>query len=285
MNGQLGSPTLTSSPPGCAARHTAVPELARDTGRKGLTVWSSCYEKSIVRFVSWSKMGPSHTPEPSESFSIEKARQDHAVAKTTRPDTAPPLFNSTLQQRSDMMESVVKITLAGFGGSLVGYAKQEQQKGQSPSGGVLSSPQHRRGRPTTMQHQPVAGLLPRQLALSCMVFTLILETCRHTSPTTSLLRLLDNSSDNNSLSHRSPIQERAIKTVGDYTIGGMLAGAVGVLSLRSRTTRFRQLALFGIGAGLGVGLAAGILQAGVDVSNMYLENAEQNKKRTEQKRP
>jgi uncharacterized membrane protein len=222
-----------------------------------------------------------------------------------------PLPHNTNGQSENTLESLVRITLAGFGGSVVGRAQQRQQAGMattsSESASVststsTSSNNRRRQRPpmaaARVKKIDILGNQPRTWALSCMIFALILETSRRSSPTTTLLQSVTSMEEDS-------VKHTAITAVGDYTLGGTAAGLVGALAgwtQKARTTLSanamqlpasilsskagrRPLILWGLGAGMSLGFVAGIFQAGVDVGNIYLKREQQEQRRqSEQER-
>jgi uncharacterized membrane protein len=206
-----------------------------------------------------------------------------------------PLLPNKKGQSEDTLESLVRITLAGFGGSVIGRAQQRQQAGMATTSSTstsTSSNNRRRQRPpmaaARVNQINILGNQPRTWALSCMIFALILETSRRSSPTTTLLQSVS-SMDEDSVKHT------AITAVGDYTVGGTVAGLVGALAgwtQKARTTLSanamqlpasilsskagrRPLVLWGLGAGMSLGFVAGIFQAGVDVGNIYLKREQE----------
>jgi uncharacterized membrane protein len=206
-----------------------------------------------------------------------------------------PLLPNKKGQSEDTLESLVRITLAGFGGSVIGRAQQRQQAGMATTSSTstsTSSNNRRRQRPpmaaARVNQINILGNQPRTWALSCMIFALILETSRRSSPTTTLLQSVS-SMDEDSVKHT------AITAVGDYTVGGTAAGLVGALAgwtQKARTTLSanamqlpasilsskagrRPLVLWGLGAGMSLGFVAGIFQAGVDVGNIYLKREQE----------
>jgi uncharacterized membrane protein len=217
-----------------------------------------------------------------------------------------PLVPKKKGTSEDTLESLVRITLAGFGGSVVGRAQQRQQAGMvntsssASTSSSTSSNNRRRQRPPMAAAQVnqinILGNQPRTWALSCMIFALILETSRKSSPTTTLLQSVS-SMDEDSVKHT------AITAVGDYTLGGTAAGLVGALAgwtQKARTTLSanamqlpasilsskagrRPLILWGLGAGMSLGFVAGLFQAGVDVGNIYLKREQEQRRQSEQR--
>ena len=148
-----------------------------------------------------------------------------------------------------LLESIVRVTLAGFGASLVGLAKERQQ---FPS-----------GQPRKPQHN-----LPLTWAFSAMIFVSVLESCRVMSPTTLLLRQLESSSRQKFDEYSKAV----VVAVGDYSLGGSVAGLSGGLAAQRRTSaslRPPSIA-WGLRTGLVLGCVAGVLQAGIDVAILYL---------------
>lgn len=204
----------------------------------------------------------------------------------------------------DTMESLTRITLAGFGGSIVGLAQQRQQQQQQQSVSPRTDSSTIRKRPPTaasiISQKNNLGNQPRTWALSCMIFALILETSRRSSPTTVLLDSIRSTrrSDKDDDSWNGRVQDTAMKAVGDYTIGGTLAGLVGALAgwtEKARTTLSaramqvpsnilaskagrRPFIIWGLGAGMSLGLVAGVFQAGIDVGNMYLQDEQEQER-------
>lgn len=77
-------------------------------------------------------------------------------------------------------------------------------------------------------------------------------------------------------------QRKAFVSIGDYTIGGAAAGLAGALGKQNNILRSRSVTRAGLATGVGLGLLAGILQAGIDVGNLYLER-EQSEERERQR--
>lgn len=209
-------------------------------------------------------------------------------------DTSAP--RSSTSDMESYFESLVRVTLAGFGGSLVGLAQQRQnsllQQGQRP---VDATSSHRRRAPPNLVRKPDPLGLPIQWAISCSMFALILETSRAVSPTTYVLKFLNAFPGSNSIHHKHELSSQNmtsqmasyIPTVGDYTIGGSIAGLSGAVAQRSRLgakalgmMSTRRLLLWGLGAGSVLGCVAGVVQAVIDVGDLYLIR-EREKRATE----
>ena len=119
-----------------------------------------------------------------------------------------------------------------------------------------------------------------------MMFALILESSRLSSPTTvvyeSMILPSSHSPDFESL-----VLQKGITTVGDYAFGGLVAGLAGALARRpppeaSTGNRLqlpvsitqsgrRPLVLWSVGVGFGLGFVAGVFQAAVDMGDLYIE--------------
>lgn len=200
----------------------------------------------------------------------------------------------------NVMESVVKITLAGFGGSMVGLGLQRQQQLQkitakNNNGTNNGLPLPKRP-PVGRTARSVAQMnLPATWAISCMVFAGILESSRQSSPTTVLLQKLsqENIADETFPSSSSFLFDREVRfttlrAVGDYTLGGTVAGLAGAFAqrrkpfavatgtvLRSSRAGQRPWSAWGLAAGMALGFLGGVVQAAIDVGGLYLQR-EQN---------
>jgi len=129
--------------------------------------------------------------------------------------------NTTSETFQKAMESVMVVSIAGFGGALAGI---------SIARGRASS--------ISMKKPFIDSNLPNQWAITCMGFATILETVRWISPTYFLLSNLEyygatvsseTTVENNikTASKNSDIQhEQAFSKIGDYMIGGAFAGAI-----------------------------------------------------------
>jgi hypothetical protein len=201
-----------------------------------------------------------------------------------------------------VLESLVKVTLASFGGSLVGLALQRQedrnrQNQRYPyrhSRGSAALEAARRGRPPaaagSMLPRPPLSSLPGQWALSCLLFAAVVEAARHASPTSRLLRRLSPPAQQpaaggeGALSSSPPDYRSAfLAPVGDSAAGGAAAGAAGGWALAARSppqapaaapslllARGWGRAGWGLRVGAALGLAAGLVQAAADVAGLHL---------------
>ena len=78
---------------------------------------------------------------------------------------------------------------------------------------------------------------------------------------------------------QNKIQRTAIVSLGDYTLGGTIAGLAGVVGQRRQKAQFpiasRLPSLgFGLATGFTLGIIAGTFQAAIDVVDLYLKEEE-----------
>ena len=202
---------------------------------------------------------------------------DSSSSSSTNNDTS-----SSAMDLQDIMESMVRITLAGCGGSIVGLSLEkrlENMRVNTTAG--LSAAARRRRSPTAAVNLPVTW------GVSCMVFCSIIEVARLTSPSTMVLTQLgwyeavagksalpgaDTASNKR---HPAPI------TVADYTIGGLFAGLAGSFGrqfqMQKSMARIHHAPgrFFGVGPGLALGLFAGCVQAATDYGMAIAEQAQE----------
>ena len=205
----------------------------------------------------------------------------------------------------DVLESVMKISLAGFGGAIAGLSVSRRRGAlgaaaaasgaarsmANPAGGGRGV----RGRPYVDQE------LPTVWGMACMAFAGIVEFSRLVSPTSMLIQSLRGvvpSSDGDvrteeigGRSSDSPSGSEwyfteSARTVGDYAVGGALAGGIFKGSYVQTNTARRIAAarkkiggkssamvppirvprtgvLSGLVPGAALGLAAGLAQVGI----------------------
>mmetsp|Transcript_23665 Transcript_23665/g.40140 ORF Transcript_23665/g.40140 Transcript_23665/m.40140 type:complete len:193 (+) Transcript_23665:3-581(+) len=158
------------------------------------------------------------------------------------------------------MDSTMRVFLAGFGGALTGLSLSRQRPRAKHVSEALATAQ-RRARVYGDSNLPAAW------AMACMGFAGIIEATRLVSPMSFFL------SDEN----------RHLRTVGDYTIGGATAGAafrgMQVRSARLARTKAPTLTptvLSGLFPGIMLGLLAGIF---LTTSNYVEELAEAEKQK------
>ena len=187
----------------------------------------------------------------------------------------------------DLLESVVRVTLAGFGAALVGLASERRQHQSSQTKRLVGPPR----RVASFQQQN----LPLVWAFSGMLFVTMLETCRLASPTTALYQaFLEEESNNSKDDAKETLPTNryfhtAVVSLGDYALGGSVAGIAGALGSRGRAsaslTGVRPPSMaWGLGTGLALGCLAGSLQAGIGVTSLYLERLQQQEEEEEARR-
>jgi len=221
-------------------------------------------------------------------------------------------------------ETLARVSLAGCAGTLVGLAKEKQQQQQQTEAPADVHPndakQHRRRsrrqRPPLPppRSTPTSGRLAATWSVSCMIFAVVLESFRHASPTSFLLQhyveqeaapsieatITSDTTTSNTSSPPPPprsledaVKLRAGTSIGDYTLGGAVAGLAGAMGQQKKLlargaaasggTRRPSLTAFGLATGMGLGLIAGVVQAAVDVGDLYLAEEEQRKQEENKK--
>lgn len=169
-----------------------------------------------------------------------------------------------------LMESVVRVTLAGLGGSFVGLSQERKLESMRVVTGAAATAAARRKR------SPLAQLsnLPLTWAISCMAFCSIIETSRLTSPTSLIIQQFG----------FPVVVDNSLITITDYTIGGAFAGIAGSFGrkthLRKRlpSAMFRgSQRFFGLVPGIALGIVAGCLQATTDFGVAYFEGLSESK--------
>lgn len=232
-------------------------------------------------------------------------------------------------------ESFLRITAAGFAGSLVGLAKERLYQTQPPVNEtvyassaaaapsttskvlVYEPPNYSTAEVVSKQQVSLSKKLPRRppqlpvramtststsaftnlpivWSVSCMLFTIILESCRLSSPTNIILQIIESGTTDNtppedkdaastSINFHNEVQRTAITSFGDYALGGTIAGLAGAIGQRQQQRhQLTQLPVasriptirFGLATGFGLGVIAGTFQAAIDVSNLYLREKE-----------
>jgi hypothetical protein len=180
-----------------------------------------------------------------------------------------------------VMESVVRVTLAGFGGSIVGLSMEKRLEAMrvTTAAGLTAAARRKRS--------PSANLinLPLTWGFSCMIFCMIVDTCRLTSPAT---RMYQNVGGREGLQVIKDDKTGAVPgtefiytpaiTVVDYAIGGAMAGMAGSfgrrMHFRNSIARMQgSRKFFGILPGLAFGIVAGCLQAGTDYGTVLAVRA------------
>jgi hypothetical protein len=225
-----------------------------------------------------------------KTFPKVKAEETPGVTAVEIDDTW-----NTVEYWEGVAESVVRVTTAGFAGSLIGLAKERYQQNGIGSGAphagfskvvvqenIVTTATSLPRRPPQIPMKAVAATnLPIMWSVSFMLFAIILESSRLASPTSKVFELADTVGtgtladlvQNDETLHER-VRRQAMISFGDYTFGGTVAGLAGTLAQRrhllmnqSRPTTIR----FGLATGFALGVFAGTLQAAIDVGNIYLE--------------
>jgi hypothetical protein len=202
-----------------------------------------------------------------------KPNNEEAFISTGQNDSGGLDDNAYLE---NVMESVVRVTLAGLGGSMVGLSQEKRLESMRVVTGAAATAAARRKRSPSSQLMN----LPLTWAISCMAFSAIIETSRLTSPSSWIYQNLEaNGIVTENAGLGTKIKPSAI-TIADYTIGGAVAGIAGSFG---RNTHLRKRLpssmlrgsqrFFGLVPGIALGVVAGTLQVATDLGVAYLESA------------
>jgi len=205
-------------------------------------------------------------------------------------------------------ETLCRVSLAGFAGSLVGLGKDKQHRARvaasfakqrkadaTAAAAATKQKRHPRRPPQFAARRPVAVPSQNYVAMwsmSCAMFVVVLESFRRASPTSLLFQLLDdadtdasstsddqaetkettaaNIDDSSPRSFEELAQRQAWTSFGDYTLGGTVAGLASAVAQR-RQKPLPGFTVFGLATGMGLGVMAGCFQAAIQVGDMYLE--------------
>jgi hypothetical protein len=180
-----------------------------------------------------------------------------------------------------LMESAARVTLAGFGGSIVGLSQEKRIASMRVVTGAAATAAARRKRSPSSQIMN----LPLTWAISCMAFCTIIETSRLASPSSRILRNLESSGFRTGNSGFNESLTSAGVTISDYTVGGAVAGIAGSIGRNTQLRKRLPSAMlrgsqrfFGLVPGIALGVAAGTLQAATDYGVAYFESAAANDK-------
>lgn len=182
----------------------------------------------------------------------------------------PPKKNNDVYNQA--MESFLRITVAGFGGALVGISLARTR-----SASALTRTIGQRGKPFQQND------LPAQWAVAFLTFSSVFEATRIMSPTSILLQLTNNSVDFDAL-HAS----RHYITIGDYTLGGCMAGAVlrgmpvSAASVSRRSIAAPPRLGAGLLSGLALGFIPGVALAGIQMLEEKVEAYEEATRQQEE---
>jgi hypothetical protein len=210
---------------------------------------------------------------------------------------------STNDDYDKAIQSVVRVTFAGFCGALVGMSRQHTMAGAKIFQRSVAT-----GKPLTRAPPKLKTIqtpedqinIPWMWAASFMVFVSILETSRFWSPTGMALKLYhqdvadtDHDPHQTQTSQQQQQQQQQpwnyqqyVVTVSDFTLGGAVAGWAGAMSKRqplksSSTSRLelpqailktgrKSILLSGIGTGIALGFMLGVCQASLDLAEEYV---------------
>ena len=171
----------------------------------------------------------------------------------------------------DIMESIVRITFCGLGGTIVGLSLEKRLESMklTTAEGIAAAARRKRGRIGSSRQS--AFPLSMTWAVSCMVFCSVIEVSRLTSPSTWIVNQVEaiNGTPYNFVNSDSKKTKSAIISVADYSIGGSIAGIVCSFGRRmySRNTvaKLHSPRRFsGLLPGLALGVAAGTIQSAID---------------------
>jgi hypothetical protein len=173
-------------------------------------------------------------------------------------DTEEDGQNSRSDSFNQAMESALRITLAGFGGVLVGLSLSQRRGtvGVAHNTTVLVKPMIQRA---SQRSRSITNRdLPTQWAVSCLTFATIFECSRLMSP----------------ISHFT--DSRYLQTIGDYAVGGLVAGSIlRGLPVRGNsgpgavaTPRFGA----GLFSGLILGIIPGVIVTGISLLEEFVES-------------
>lgn len=156
-------------------------------------------------------------------------------------DKAPANNDDNSDALRHTMESIMRMSLAGFGGALVGLSLARRPQTRLPARRLDSN-------------------LPITWALACCSFCGLIEISRWSSP----------------ISLITP--SKPVQTVGDYTVGGAAAGAAfrGMQVAQKRSSRPPSI-LSGMASGMMLGFFAGVVQYAADVGEEMVEEERQRR--------
>mmetsp|Transcript_973 Transcript_973/g.2087 ORF Transcript_973/g.2087 Transcript_973/m.2087 type:complete len:211 (-) Transcript_973:417-1049(-) len=174
----------------------------------------------------------------------------------------------------DVMESMMRITFCGLGGTIVGLSLEKRLEAMklTTAEGVAAAARRKRGKIASSNQSSYP--LSMTWAVSCMVFCSIMEVSRLTSPTTRIWKQVEtmneapitffkNDDDSDSKTRA------ALISVADYSIGGAVAGVVcsfgrRMYSRNSAMALHSPRRLAGFLPGLALGIAAGTIQSAIE---------------------
>eukprot|EP00536_Pseudo-nitzschia_multiseries_P007233 jgi/Psemu1/304717/fgenesh1_kg.167_\ len=183
----------------------------------------------------------------------------------------------------DVMESMMRITFCGLGGTIVGLSLEKRLEATklTTAEGVAAAARRKRGQIASSNQSSYP--LSMTWAVSCMVFCSIMEVSRLISPSTRILTQIETmngapisflKNDDNS----SNKTKAALTSVADYSIGGAVAGVVCSFGRRmyarnSAMTLHSPRRLAGFLPGLALGIAAGAIQSAIEYGTEQLKES------------
>lgn len=210
--------------------------------------------------------------------------------------SVPPMPATALAPRElltleEAMESVVRITLAGLGGSMLGLSQERKLESMRVVTGAAATAAARRKRAPSAQ----LANLPLAWAISCMAFCAMIEASRRLAPSSLLIlsiipdRQNDNSTTTGSQEGFVVANPRFFQTflgtVADFTFGGAMGGFAASMGRNSHLRKHLPSSMlrgsqrfFGVLPGIALGFVAGIVQASTDAGIAYLEEQQQKEK-------
>lgn len=190
----------------------------------------------------------------SNANTLQQPKDDEPPLPSLDPQALGLAESSKDDPFTNVLNSVLRMTTAGFGGALVGLALG---RNTATARSVVQ-----RGKPYR------DASLPASWAVACITFTAIVETTHLMAPTRRVL-----------WPEVNPYFGKAI----DMTMGGGLAGAMfrgaQIRSANSTNPIVAPRIMAGLGPGLLLGLVAGVLQAGLEYAVDEVERVEEEKKR------
>ena len=211
------------------------------------------------------------------------------------------------QRLSDIMESIVKITGSGLGGTIIGLSLQQRlrQLRVTTPATVVAEARRKRFPPSSYAastghvSSSASQNLPLTWALACTTFVSIIEISRYVSPSTILMENLGGllgrlvgpeaaKSPKETATTTQPSPRRPspyMTTIVDYAFGGAVAGVASSFgqrrtrgNVRNSTSRGLVAAtrgrppVIGVLTGAGLGFVAGCVQAAVDYGVKLVES-------------
>jgi len=224
---------------------------------------------------------------------------ENQVGGDKQQDEQQPPSSSSIDME-DIMESMVRITFCGLGGTIVGLSLEKRLESMkiTTAEGIAAAARRKRGRIASYSSHQSAFPLSMTWAVSCMVFCSIMEVSRLTSPSTWIVNQVgalnvngqtpnsllgcdddDDSDSNNNNNNKTKSTTAVAISVADYSIGGAVAGIVcsfgrrmysrnSVVKLHSPRARFS-----GLLPGLALGVAAGTIQSAIDYGTDWLKTS------------